>query len=196
MSASQSPLMGAVAVPQYSILTLSITGETGLLNSTADAVVQAVSADLSADGRMTVVGSPSVGGSIADTILGTVASLSYSQPFQVTMQVQVNTAFANQNDPLSIVENFFQQESGYFPTAASVTAIQTPGQTQAQATGVAAASPAGIGGTSLSTSISNFWSSLTSTAQTLLIALIGIVVLVLVLIAYGPNVGKVAQAAL
>lgn len=185
-------------VPQYSILTLAITGETGIANNTADSVLQAVSADLSSDGRITVIGSPQISTSITDAIFGTIVSLSYSQPFQVIMQIQVNTEFAQASDALSIVEHFFEQESGSYPISASVTAVQTPGASQATPTGLPGLSPGGVGGegpgSSIADTISNFFSQLTSAAKTLLIALVAIIILVLVLVAYGPNVSKVATA--
>jgi hypothetical protein len=189
-----------------SILTLSITATTGAL-STADSVVAAVSADLATDGRLSVVGSPTIGGSLLNSLLGTLESLSLSQPFQVTMQVITKTDFASQDDPLSIVENFFDQETGVYPTAGSTTAVQAPGATTATATGEPGATATTVGGasasagssaivgTGISDSVSNFFSSLTSTAKTLLIALVAILILVFVLIAYGPNVGKIAAAA-
>ncbi len=198
MSTNPIPLIAQGGIVQGSIVTLSLTSET--TTDTADAIVEKVSADLAVDGRLALVGSPQVGGSILNAFLGAVESLSFNQPFQVDLQVLCNTSFQNQNDPLTIVEHFFSQETGFYPTAASTTGIQAPGQSQAVLTGQPGANPSGVGGSnssggkSITDAVSAFFANLTSTAKTILIVLVGVVVLALVLIAYGPNVGKVASA--
>lgn len=185
-----------------SIVTLSITSV--ITTDTADSIVQQVSSALANDGRLSVVGSPVVGGSLLNAALGALESLSLNQPFQVSMQVLTNTDFSGTNDPLSIVENEFYTATGTYPTAASTISVQAPGaagipteQPGATPQGIggssASASPSAVVGSGISDAIAKFFAQLTSSAKSLLIGLAAILILVLVLIAYGPNVGNAAS---
>lgn len=182
-------------IPAGSIVSLSITSTT-TVGQSADGIIQAVSSMLANDGRLTVkqVKSPT---SAFDLFFGAATTINPYQPFQVNMDVQTNTDFSGTDDPLSIVEGMFYQVTGSYPTTGSTVSVQTPGA-EPIATGQPSAASTGPGGasgvgSSISDAISKFFSDLTGTAKSLLIGLAAIIVLALVLIAYGPNIGRAAS---
>jgi hypothetical protein len=178
--------------------TVDITLTSVTTTDTADAIIQKVSQTLASDGRLTVR-STQVLGNIWNAVMGTISSLSINQPFQMEIKVQTNVAFSGTDDPLSIVANALYTVTGEYPTTLSTISITPPGGMAATSTGEAAPNPAGPGGpqgtgSSIADAISRFFSDLTSTAKSLLIGLVAIIIIALVLIAYGPNVGSIARA--
>lgn len=180
-----------------SVLTISITSKT-TASKTASDVLQDVQNELSRGGLLSVLSSK-ITTSLATGIIDMVAGLTASIPFQAELQVLSNTDFALTRDALSIVNHAFYNSVGSLPSTSSVTGVQAPGESAITATGQPGASAGGAGGAgtagSIADAISNFFSGLKTTTISLVIGLAAILILVLLLIAYGPNVGKIAAAA-
>lgn len=183
-------------IAQGSIIDIQITSDTG--TSTPDAIIQQAVAILASGGQLQSI-NPVVTTSFLSGFLNTITSLSADQPFQVDFPVVCLTAFNQASDAASIVANAFYQVTGVYPsavTAVSVTAPNANGTTPALSSiGVAGnATGAGAAVTSVSDSITNALASLGTLGTNLLIGLAAIIVLAIVLIAYGPNIGKLAGA--
>jgi len=119
--------------------------------------------------------------------------LTFNNPsFVVTMEVQAQQD-DDTDDIISTIRTSFYTNTGFYPDAVSATAIN------GTATGEPAPSTQPLSsntpGSSIADSISSFFSSLQTGGITLLIVIVGIIILVLVLIAYAPNVGGIAHAA-
>lgn len=178
-----------------SIVDVQLTSSTGL--SSPDGVIAQAVAILAQDGRLTVVQSSVINGSLSGMGLSTLLSLSPDQPFQADVQVSCNSAFAQPSDVASIVANAFYQVNSQYPSSVSAVSV-TPSGGTLSATGSPALTSSNVGGSSagggvITAGISNFASSLGTLGTNLLIGLAAIVVLTLILIAYGPNVGKIAS---
>jgi hypothetical protein len=183
-------------VAQGSIVDVQLTSDTG--SGTPDAVIQKAVKIISAEGLLTSIG-PKVTTSFLTGFFNTVTSLSSDQPFQVDFPVVCQTDFNSADDIASIVANAFYQATSSYPTAVSAVSVTPPnsnGTTPAlSSTGVAGNDTgAGAAVTSLSGSISSTLSQLGNLGTNLLIGLAAIIVLAIVLIAYGPNIGKIASA--
>jgi len=143
-----------------------------------------------------VVNSTVQASGLLDQVMG---SLSLSDiPYTVNMRVRVTGDFADPNDVLQIVEHQFYEASNEdnYPTAACITNIIDP---QGNISPTDCAGQIGPGGKppekSLSDVVKDFFDQVKSLGWTLIIAIIGIVVIVLALAAYGPNVPSIAKAA-
>lgn len=179
-------------IQQGSIVDVQLTSDTGA--STADAVMQQAVSIIASGGQLTSV-NPKVLTSLFAGVLNFATSLSTDQPFQVDFPVVCNTAFNSAQDVASIVANSFYQVTGNYPsavTAVGVTAPNSQGTTPALSTSGVAGND--TGGAGIGNTVSSWISQLGSLGTNLLIGLAAIIVLTLVLIAYGPNIGKVARA--
>jgi hypothetical protein len=182
-----------------SIVDVQLTASTGL-TSTPDSVLQQVSGVLASGGQLTSVGPSILNGSTSGIALSTLLSLSSDQPFQADFPVLTQCEFAAQGDVASIVANAFYQVTGNYPTSVNVVSVTPPSGVTVPAS-APPLSASGVGGSTsgggaVTTSIQNGLASLGSAGTSLLIGLAAIIILVLVLVAYGPNVGKIASAAL
>ena len=183
-------------IAAQSIVDVQLTSDTGF--STADSVLQQASSQIAADGRFQVVSSAVINSSLYTGILNAVTSLNPDQPFQADIQVLCLSAFAQASDVASIIANFFYTVTGNYPTSVSAVSVTPPGG-NVGATGSPALSTTAVGGSSAAggtvvNGISSLFSSLGTAGTNLLIGLAAIIILVLVLIAYGPNIGKIAKA--
>jgi hypothetical protein len=153
-----------------------------------------------AGGQLQIVSSSVINSSLYTGILNTVTSLNPDQPFQADVQVLCLSAFAQASDVASLVAAAFYAVTGNYPTSVSAVSVTAPGGTAA-ATGspaltATAAGGSSAGGGTVVNGISSLFSSLGTAGTSLLIGLAAIIVLVLVLVAYGPNIGKIAKAAI
>jgi hypothetical protein len=174
------------------IVTCQVTSQTTFSQNASD-VIQAASSILASEGYG-VLNSQEQDAGILDTIL----SAGYIA-FQVTMQVQVPTAFAQPTDVLSIVENAFYQVTGAYPTAGSVPSVQTPGS-GIQSTGLPGLSSTGIGGSSSGVTsqavsgLSSLGSTLGSIGTYGVVGIVAIVLILLLLVGFAPNTRDIARA--
>lgn len=120
---------------------------------------------------------------------------SLTHPYLATLSVKANSDFNDDTDVSALVAHEIFASSGAvgsigqnYPTV-SVTAVN------GNPTGEQAAGDAPPAGQSLSDLITNFFSGLETAGVTGVIILVGLVILILVLVAYGPNVGGVAKTA-
>ena len=187
-----------------SIVDVQLTSSTG--TSTADGVIAKAAHIISSGGQMVSVGPSIIGGGIFGAILNFVESLNYSQPFQVDFPVRTLCDFGNEQDVASIVANAFMQANSNeeYPTSVSAVSVQAPGSNVVNATGSPALDSSGVGGgnaagqgtaSSISDSVAAGMKKLGDLGTNLLIGLAAIIILTLVLIAYGPNIGKIASHA-
>jgi hypothetical protein len=186
------------AVPMGSLLTFSITSTT-TASKTAAQVLAEVADELNGGGSLNVRSSKILTG-LTTGIVDMIAGLTPKIPFQAEITVQTSVGFASPDDPLSIVNHAFYDSVGELPSTYSVTGIQRPGEAAPSSTGQPGASAGGAGGSegpvsSIADAISNFFSGLKTTTISIIIGLVAIVILVLLLVAYGPNVGSIARAA-
>jgi hypothetical protein len=184
-------------VAQGSIVDVQLTSDTGL--GVADGVIQKAVSIINKNGQVTSI-NPKVTTSFLSGFLNTVTSLNMDQPFQVDFPVLCNVDFNSPEDVASIVANAFYQVTSNYPTGISPVSVTPPssdGTTPALSTSGIAGNDTGAGAavTSLSGSISSTLSQLGNLGTNLLIGLAAIIVLAIVLIAYGPNIGKIASAA-
>lgn len=179
-------------VQANSIVTCQVTSQTTFTQN-ADAVVQAASSMLASEGYGVLSASESDAG-----VLDTILSAGYIS-FQVTLQIQVPTAFGAETDVLSIVENAFYQVAGSYPTSGTVTSVTPPGGTP-QATGLPSFSPTAIGGSGsgitsqVQATGSSLFSGLQSLGSTALIALAVLIIALVFVVGYSPNTRHVASA--
>jgi hypothetical protein len=111
-------------------------------------------------------------------------------PYTLSIDVTVGEDYNTADDVGSIVANAFYTVSGSYPT---ISAISVNGFSTGQS---AAGGPGGVQpGRGFSDYISDFFGGLKTDTTIALVVIVGIVVLVLVLAAYGPNVGGIARAA-
>jgi len=179
-----------------SIVDVQLTSSTG--TSTPDGVIAQAVQNIQAGGQLTVVSSSVINGSLGGTALSTLLSLNYDQPFQADIQVECLSAFNQPSDVASIVANGFYNVNQEYPTSISAVSVTSP-TGQQTTTGSPALTPTNIGGSSvgggsITTAIQSGLTSLGSLGTNILIGLAAIIVLALVLIAYGPNVGKIASS--
>lgn len=167
-----------------------LTASTGL--GSANSILQQVSQQAASDGVLTVKSNKLLG-SLLNEILGTLTSLSPNQPFQVDMFVQTNIDFSSPDDVGSSLAAYFQQASGNYPSSISVVSIDGNPTGEASPSASSPGGSQGVG-TSIVNAIESAFSSLTSSAWSLLIGAVAIIVLVLVLIGYSPNVKSIAAA--
>lgn len=187
-------------IPGNSLVTVIVgDAESAFAQSPTD-VLNAVSAYLNALNGQYSVETTSFSGGVMSTI-----SPIISEEFQATIMLQNNYSEDSSQLTSDVQGAFTVASSGsytpnnitipsYTPLAGSASGIGVPVSTgQAVATPTLSQSVA-LSGTSLTSQISSFFTSLTSLGTNLLIGLAAIIVLVLVLAAYGPNVGKIASA--
>jgi hypothetical protein len=178
------------AIPKNAIVTVivgdaqTVSGFTGGLN--ASDVLSAVSAYLDASGKYTVESSSSSG-----SMLSTITPL-IQETFQATIKMQVYYDI-DTTEILGDISLAFETVTNQSPSQITIPSFTTGSNAVVQATGQAAASTTATQG--VADSISNFLSKITSTAKSLLIGLAAIIIIALVLIAYGPNIGSIARAA-
>jgi hypothetical protein len=177
-------------IPANSVVTIivgdaqTVNGFSGGLN--ANDVLRAVAAYLNALGSYQIENTSASG-----DILSTVSPL-IQETFQGTIRLQV--FFATDTGAIaSDVAIAFSEVTQQTPSQITIPSFTPPGGA-AQGTGQAAATPTATQG--IADSISNFFANITSTVKSLLIGLAAIIVLAMILIAYGPNIGRVAEAAL
>ena len=113
------------------------------------------------------------------------SSLSYA--YVAELDVQTTVEFSTAQDVLSIVQHAFYKVTGTYPASASVTLIDRV------ATGQAAPTPEDVPAGPLDW-LGNAVGATADTVKWILIALVGLIVLVLLIVGYGPNVPKVARA--
>lgn len=114
-------------------------------------------------------------------------------PFVVNMRVVTNVDFDKPNDVLAVIEHELYEATGEdnYPTAGCVTAINGDATDCAGQVGPGGKKPE----SSLSDIVADFFKNLSSTAKTILYVIAGILILVLLIVAFGPNVPSVAKAA-
>lgn len=163
----------------------TVAAYSGGLN--ANDIVNAVSAYLASRGLP--VRSSSVAGNITSTIFPWI-----QETFQAALQIQP----ANDTDTDSIIaeiQSGFQEVTGQTPSNVTIPSFSAPdgstvntGQPNANQ-GILAST-----GTAITDTIKSFFDKLGTASKTLLIAVFALIVLLLVLAAYGPNVGAIARA--
>lgn len=179
-----------------SIVDVQLTSSTG--TSTPDGVLSQAVQNIAENGQLIVVSSSIINGSLSGMALGSLLSLNYDQPFQVEIKVQCVSDMSQPSDVASIVANGFYNVNGEYPTSVSAVSV-TPPNGSASLTGSPSLTSTNVGGSSagggaITTSIQNGLSSLGTLGTNLLIGIAAIIILALVLIAYGPNVGKIASS--
>lgn len=155
-------------------------------------VMNAVSAYLNALAGYSVQSTSFSGG-----ILASISPL-MSEQFQATINM-TNLYTQDSSQIYADVQNAFEEasNSAYTPNQISIpNYTPLPGSSSGVGTPVdtGQAAPTPTATQSVTDTISNFFKGLTTLGTNLLIGLVAIVVLVLILIAYGPNVGKIASA--
>lgn len=146
-------------------------------------VMNAVAAELSSEGY-SVLATSSSGG-----LLSTVTPL-IQESFQATYKIQVPYAV----DTATLAAAVAQAHVDVTGLVSSVITIPsyTDASGNAVSTGLAAATPTTLQG--ITGGIGSFFSSISSGTQTILFVVVALVVLILILAAYGPNVGHIAAA--
>lgn len=173
-------------IPAGSQITVQVTGAqtvaaiSGALN--ADDVMNAVSADLASQGFV-VEQSTNSGGLLA----------AFSPMIQESFSGQLilqNAGMTDTDTLTALIAQAFEDVTGQ--VVGTITIPQFSGASGAVLTG---APQAALTTTqSIGSAVSGFFSGLTTTATALLIGIAALVVLVLVLAAYGPNVKHIAAA--
>jgi hypothetical protein len=139
---------------------------------------------------------------------GVMATLSplLSEQFQATIVMESNYTL-DSSDIYRDVQAAFNEVSGgaytpnqitipsYIPLPGSAAGVGTPVSTGQAAPTPTIAQTTANAGTGIADSITKTVAALGSAGQNLLIGLAAIVILAIVLIAYGPNIGKIASAA-
>jgi hypothetical protein len=177
-------------IPAGSILSVSIGGRTGITQSSDD-IVNAASGLLGGSG-LNVLTYSIQKSSILDQMMTV-----YHIPFTAQLRIQTTGDYDSADDILSIVKGQFYAATGSsdYPTSGSVVSVTTPdGSSQDTGEGIQGNPNPGGASTGIGDLVSNFFSGLQSTTTTLLIAVAGILVLILILAAYGPNTGAIARA--
>ena len=158
-------------------------------------ILSDVSSKLPIDGIYVVNSQVQASGAL-DQIFG---ALTLSNvPYVVNMRVRTTSDYSSPNDVLQIVEHEFYEASGEdnYPSSACVTQIIDP---SGNATATDCSGQVGPGGKpaekGFSDLIKEFFDNLKSLGWTLVVGIIAIVIIVLVLAAYGPNVPSIARAA-
>ena len=172
------------------ILTVSIGMRTSGLQSSDD-IIAAASSLLSTNDSIDTLSYKNQKSSLIDQIT------SIDTPFTATMRVKTEQAYNQPDDVLSIVKGEFYAATGnnQYPISGSVVNVTAPGGDTTDTGEGGQASPSPDTSTSISDAISSFFSGLKSDVTTLLIVVAGIIILILFLAAYGPNVGGIAKAA-
>lgn|ERR1700693_3852718 len=153
----------------------------GSLN--ASDVIGAVSAYLAATGKYLVEAADSSG-----ALLSTITPL-IQETFQATFKVQLNYDL-DTSEIASDFQTAFSTVTGQTPS--QITIPNYSGSGSIHQTGQA--QPTSTTTQSIGDAISGFFGGVASTTKSLLIGAVAIVVLVLILIAYGPNVKHIAAA--
>lgn len=176
-------------IPGQAIVTVivgdaqTVASYSGGLN--ASDVLSGVSAYLNSLSSYQVESANSSGG-----ILAAISPL-IQETFQATLVMQVK--WQTDTDQIAAdVQSAFAEVTGQTPTAITIPGFTQGANAQFTLTGQAAATPTATQG--IADSISSFFSGITSTAKSLLIGLAAIIIIALVLIAYGPNVKHIAGA--
>jgi hypothetical protein len=175
----------SVSIPSGAIATVQVADAQTSLSPLLNAydVVDAVSAWLSA--RQYSVRNTSVSGNIMSTI-----SPLIQETFQAQLLIQMQSP--TDTDSLSAdVMQAFQDVTGKISSQVTIPKITTESG-NAIATGQPGADP-GVAKSIIDT-IADFFTKIENLGTSLLIGLAAIVVLALVLIAYGPNIGQIAHA--
>jgi hypothetical protein len=186
------------AIPDNAIVTVSVAdaqtvaGLIGALNSSD--VLSAVSAYLNGLGNYQVEATQS-SGDIASTI-----SPLIQETFQATLSIQVFSS-EDTSQLSSDVQAAFAFVTGQTPTQITIPSYTPPGgaatptgQVAPTPTAAQSASNAASSATSaVANTISSFFTQLTSTAKSLLIGLAAVIIIVVALIAFGPNVGSIVN---
>lgn len=162
----------------------TVAAYSGGLN--ASDVLSAVSAYLNSLGGAYQVENTSSSGSILSTL-----SPLIQETFQATLKIQVS--WNTTTDQIAAdVASAFAEVTGQTPSQITIPTFTTGVNAQVTSTGQATASSTATQG--IADAISAFFSQITGTAKSLLIGLAAVVVIALVLIAYGPNVKHIAGA--
>lgn len=171
----------------------TVAGFSGGLNGSD--VLSAVSAYLNSLGNYQVEATSSSGD------VGAMISPLIQETFQATIKLQVFSS-EDTSQLATDIQAAFAEVTGETPTQITIPSFTAPGATQETSTGQVAPTPtasqaatnaANTATKSVSDAVSTFFTQLTSTAKSLLIGLAAIIIIVLVLIAYGPNVGAIAS---
>jgi len=166
------------------VLNASIGMRTSGLQSSDD-IISAASSLLSTNDGIATLTYQNKKSSLLDQVT------SIDTPFTVTMNVKTSQAYNQPDDVLSIIKGEYYAATGnnQYPVSGS---IKVTSQTEDD---LQQAAPSPDSSTSIGDAVSNFFSGLQSSVTTLLIVVAGIIILVLFLAAYGPNVGSIAKAA-
>jgi hypothetical protein len=177
------------SIPSGAVVTVvvgdaqTVAGYSGALN--AGDVLSAVSAYLNALGAYQVQASSASG-----NILSTISPL-IQETFQATLRMQTN--WATDTDQIDAdIASAFAQVTGQTPSNITIPSYTSGANAKVIPTGQAAATDTPSQG--ISDSIAKFFAELGSTAKSLLIGLAAILLIAMVLIAYGPNVRHIAAA--
>ena len=177
-------------IPKNAVLTVivadaqTVSGYSGGLN--ASDILTAVSAYLNASGLYQVEATSNSG-----AFLASVTPL-IQETFQATIKMQTYYD-VDTSDVATIVSQAFETVTQQTPNQITVPSYTTGSNAVATATGQAAATNTGTQG--IADAIAKFFSDLTSAGKSLLIGLAAVIIIVVALIAYGPNVGSIARAA-
>lgn len=188
-------------IPDNAIVTVvvadaqTVAGFSGGLNGSD--VLSAVSSYLNGLGNYQVEATSSSGD------VGAMISPLIQETFQATIKLQVFSS-EDTSQLATDIQAAFAEVAGETPTQITIPSFTAPGAAQETSTGQVAPTPtasqaasnaANTATKSVSDAVSSFFSQLTSTAKSLLIGLAAVIIIVLVLIAYGPNVGAIASHA-
>ena len=120
---------------------------------------------------------------------------SLTHPYLATLVIQAKSDFNDDTDVSSLVQHeIYNASSAAFGLGKNLPTVSVT-LVNGQPTGEAAAGAAPPPGADLTDLITQFFQGLETGSITAIIILIGLVVLILVLAAYGPNVGGIAKAA-
>lgn len=159
----------------------------------ANDILSAVSGYLNSLGGKYQVEDSGASGAITSTVLPWI-----QETFQATFKIQIQWDTDSQ-ELVNDIEAAFQEVTLQTPTNITIPTIGqvTPGSTLNQSIASGAGSVINAPGqlvSGVADQVQKALSSLTSTAKSLLIGLAAIVIIALVLIAYGPNVQHIAGA--
>lgn len=167
-------------IPAGSIVKVQVGDAQSINSLNSDDVVRAVSAELAAEGLP--VRSSTTSGGFFSTITPLI-----NESFQATLLIQPNQD--TDSDSLTWqVSQAFLDVTQKVVTQVTIPSFTPSGASTPTSTGQPSSAPTVT--QSISDSLSAFFSGLKSTTIAVLIGLAAIIIIVLVLAAYGPNVGK------
>lgn len=118
-----------------------------------------------------------------------VGKLNYE--YVATIDVQTTGDYATANDVLNTLQGVFYGVLGNYPASGSVTTVTTP---SGQRTNTNQPTPSGQPSAGPLDWLGGFLGATADTVKWILIAIVGLIVLILLIVGYGPNVPKVARA--